>query len=46
VYCIQRLCPVALEAVLDAGAQPGDVASNGETILQGALWTISDCPYV
>jgi len=45
VLCIQRLCPVALEAVLDAGAQPGD-ASNGATILQVALDTISNHPYV
>jgi len=45
VRCIARLCPVALEAVLDAGAQPGD-ASNGDTILQCVLTTIARYPYV
>ena len=44
VHCIKRLCPVALEVVLDAGAQPGD-ASVETTILQAALGVATN-PYV
>ena len=42
---LQRLCPVALGATLDAGAQPGDVL-NGATILRHALATLAACSYV
>lgn len=37
VACIWRVCPAAVGAVLDAGAQPGDSLSNGRTVLQQAL---------
>ena len=37
VECIWRVCPAALGAVLDAGAQPGDTTPSGHSVLQQAL---------
>jgi len=44
--CIERLCPVALEGALDAGAQPGDASFFGLTILQHVLGIFFENPYV
>jgi len=44
--CIDQLCPVALEMLLDAGAQPGDVTAVGDTLLQRMLWRVATKPYV
>jgi hypothetical protein len=46
VTFIDRLCPIALEVLLDAGVQPGDVTSGGDTLLQRMMWRVGTMPYL